>query len=325
MTGRTGGALLLSALAAVFAAAPVLGPNDPARQFPGHAYAPPMRLHTMIDGELRRPFIYPLVVVDRLERRFEEDRVRPVDVEFFTDGRVATTGPQHPLLVLGADPLGRDVFARLLAGGRLSLGVAALAVLLSLTVGSVVGAIAGFTGGRLDRFLTAVADFVVVLPMIYAVVTLRAALPSVLSQTAIFLGLSVVMAAATWPLPARGVRAIIAAERQKPYAEAAYAAGAGPLRILRRHLLPAAAGHLAVQGLLLFPAFIFAEATLSFVGLGFAEPTASWGVMLTDAARVSNMTEAPWLLAPAAAIVVTVLAIRMVTAAPHAGLPPSHR
>jgi peptide/nickel transport system permease protein len=121
------------------------------------------------------------------------------------------------------------------------------------------------------------------------------------------------MAVATWPLPARGVRAIVAAERRKEYAEAAYAAGAGPLRILLRHLLPAAAGHLAVQGLLLFPAFIFAEATLSFVGLGFAEPFASWGVMLQDAARVSAIAEAPWLLAPAVAIVLTVLASQLVT------------
>ena len=85
------------------------------------------------------------------------------------------------------------------------------------------------------------------------------------------------MALATWPLPARGVRAIVAAERHKAYAEAAYAAGAGPLRILLRHLLPAAAGHIATQGLLLFPAFIFAEATLSFVGLGFAEPVCQLG------------------------------------------------
>jgi peptide/nickel transport system permease protein len=166
-----------------------------------------------------------------------------------------------------------------------------------------------------------VADFAVVLPMVYAVVTLRAAMPLVLSPATIFWTMTVVMALATWPLPARGVRAIVATERQKGYAEAAYAAGAGPLRILLRHLLPAAGGHLATQGLLLFPAFIFAEATLSYVGLGFAEPFASWGVMLQDAARVSAMTEAPWLLSPAAAIVLTVLAARMAAAGPARAAP----
>ena len=78
-----------------------------------------------------------------------------------------------------------------------------------------------------------------------------------------------------------------------------------------KHLLPACTGHLIVQATLLLPAFILAEATLSFVGLGFAEPSASWGVMLQEASRVSAMLEAPWLLAPAGAIVVTVLAVRI--------------
>ena len=86
----------------------------------------------------------------------------------------------------------------------------------------------------------------------------------------------------------------------------------GPLRILLRHLLPAASGFLAVQATLLLPAFILAEATLSFVGLGFPEPTPSWGVMLQDAGRVGTLSDAPWLLAPAAAIVLSVLALHLV-------------
>jgi peptide/nickel transport system permease protein len=264
-------------------------------------------------GEWRRPFVYPLTLANRLERRFEEDRQSPLTLRFFADGRLVSTGSSEPWLLLGGDPLGRDVFARLLNGGRLSLGVALIAVILTLAIGAVAGGAAGFAGGWFDRAVTGVADFVVVLPMVYAVVTLRAAMPLVLDPPAIFWTMVVVMALATWPLPARGVRAIVAAERRKEYAEAAYAAGAGPLRILLRHLLPAAAGHMAAQSLLLFPAFIFAEATLSYVGLGFAEPSASWGVMLQDAGRVSAITEAPWLLAPAAAIVLTVLASQMLT------------
>ena len=84
------------------------------------------------------------------------------------------------------------------------------------------------------------------------------------------------------------------------------------MRILLRHLLPAAAGHVAIQGLLLFPAFIFAEATLSYVGFGFADSTPSWGVMLKDAAAISAMTQAPWLMAPAVVIVLTMVAIQLV-------------
>jgi peptide/nickel transport system permease protein len=159
-----------------------------------------------------------------------------------------------------------------------------------------------------------VADFVVILPAAYVVVTLRSAMPLSLSDATVFWTIVLVLAAASWPVPARGVRAIIAAERQQMYAEAAYAAGAGPLQILLRHLLPAARGHLATHAFLLFPAFILAEATLSYLGLGFAEPAASWGVMLQDAGNVSVITESPWILSPAAAIVVAVLATHLVTA-----------
>ena len=308
MSRRTAGLVVLGLLAVVCSVGPAVAPNDPSRQFSGHAYAPPMWPRIIHGGRLHRPFFYPVVVVDRLERRFAEDREHPRNIGFFANGRIVSADRDVPWMLLGGDPLGRDVFARLLHGARLSLGVAAVSVVLTLALGSFAGAAAGFAGGRLDRALTALADFAIVLPTTYAVLTFRAAMPLILTTAAVFWTMAVVMAMATWPYPARGVRAIIASERQKGYAEAAYAAGGTPLRILLRHLLPAAAGHVAIQGLLLFPAYIFAEATLSFVGLGFAEPSASWGVMLQDAARVSAMTEAPWLLAPAAAIVITVLA-----------------
>ena len=142
----------------------------------------------------------------------------------------------------------------------------------------------------------------------------------VLDPAPIFWTMVAVMGLATWPVPARGVRAIIAAERQKPYAESAYAVGGGPLRILLRHLLPAAAGHIAIQGLLLFPAFIFAEATLSYVGFGFPQGTATWGTMLREAANVLLVADLPWLLAPAVAIFLTVLAINLLVQA--TGRPP---
>ena len=306
----TGWTLLAIILTAV-TCAPVLAPNPPDSHFADLGYAPPT-LPRLVDHQgLRRPFVYPWRISNRLAREFEMDRSHPLEIRFFSGGRLASTTPD-PWFLLGGDPLGRDVFSRLLAGGQLSLGVAALAVFLSLTLGAVLGAVAGFAGGRTDRAIMTVADLAIVLPLIYVVVTLRAALPLVLEPALVFATMVGVMALATWPVPARGVRAIIATERQQAYAESAYAVGGTPLRILLRHLLPAAAGHLKIQGLLLFPAFIFAEATLSFVGLGFESPTASWGSMLRDAEDISAITEAPWLMAPAAAIVLTVVAIQLV-------------
>ena len=314
MTARRIGMLLFAALVLLALAAPVVAPNDPRVQHADLAYAPPMPPRVIAaDGSVTRPFVYPLVVADRLERRFESDTARPAPIHFFSDGRMATTGPSSAWFMLGGDPLGRDVFSRLAYGARLSLAVAATATLLAILLGALAGALAGYAGGIVDRAIMSVADFVVILPAAYVVVTLRSAMPLHLSDVTVFWTIALVLAAASWPIPARGVRAIVASERTQTYAESAYAAGAGPLRILLRHLLPAARGHLAMQAFLLFPAFILAEATLSYLGLGFAEPSASWGVMLQDAGSVSVIAEAPWILSPAAAIVVAVFATHLVT------------
>jgi peptide/nickel transport system permease protein len=311
---RTAGIVLITALVCAAVAAPWLAPNDPRVQHPDLAYAPPMRPHVIAeDGSFHAPFVYPLANVDRLERRFAPDTSKPVPIRFLSDGRIATTGDDASWFPLGADPLGRDVFSRLAHGARLSLSVAATAAVLAIAVGALAGAVAGYAGGLLDRSIMSVADFVIILPAAYVVVTLRSAMPLTMPDSAIFWTIVLVLAAASWPLPARGVRAIVAAEREQGYVESAYAAGAGPLRILLRHLLPAARGHLATQAFLLFPAFILAEATLSYLGLGFAEPSASWGVMLRDAGNVAVIAEAPWILSPAAAIVLAVLATHLVT------------
>ena len=315
MKGRTIGVVLIAALSLLAIAAPVLAPNDPRVQHADLAYAPPMRPRVIAnDGSITRPFVYPLLIADRLERRFEPDTSAPTPIRFFSDGRMATTGGSPAWFVLGADPLGRDVFSRLAHGARLSLAVAAMATALAIVLGALAGAIAGYVGGIVDRAIMSVADFVVILPAAYVVVTLRSAMPLHLPDVTVFWTIALVLAAASWPIPARGVRAIVASERHQTYAESAYAAGAGPLRILLRHLLPAARGHLGMQAFLLFPAFILAEATLSYLGLGFAEPSASWGVMLQDAGSVSVIAEAPWILSPAAAIVVAVLATHLLTA-----------
>lgn len=316
MTANRTGLTLLTVIVAAALAAPMLSPTPAAQQHAGMAYAPPMVPRIVHEGSLRPPFVYPLVLVDRLNRTYRPDTARPVPIVAFSNGRAFSLASGEPWLLLGGDPLGRDILARMLEGGRLSLLVAATAVIVTLLVGTVAGAVAGFVGGRVDSLISGLADFIVVLPMIYAVVTLRAAMPLVMEHSTIFWTMAGMMAVASWPFPARGVRAIVAAERRTGYAEAAYALGGTPLRILLRHVLPAARGHVAVQGLLLFPAFIFAEATLSFLGLGFAEPVASWGVMLKDAGRISAITEAPWLLAPAGAIVLTVIGIHLAVAAP---------
>jgi peptide/nickel transport system permease protein len=293
-------------LALLVIAAPLVAPYDPGRQFPGYQYAPPMRPHLVDDqGAWHRPFAYALRVVDPIERRYAEDRSRRVAL---------AAGEEIPWFLLGSDALGRDVLSRVLAGARLSLGVALLSTLLALLIGAGFGAAAGYAGGWLDSSIMKVADLAIVLPGIYVVLALRGVLPLVLTTTEVFAALVGVLALVGWPSAARGVRGIVVIERRSEYAEAARALGAGSFRVIVRHLLPATRGFLAVQATVLVPAFIMAEATLSFVGLGFAAPTPSWGAMLRDAAAVRIAADAPWLLTPAAAIVLTVFVIHSVAA-----------
>jgi peptide/nickel transport system permease protein len=185
-----------------------------------------------------------------------------------------------------------------------------LGVLGALLIGGIVGALAGTVGGWTERGLMLMADFLLALPGAYLVLVLRGALRPVLQTSEIFLLMALVFSMAAWPHAARGVRAIVATERSREYAEAARAAGAGWWR-LARQLLPAARGFLAVEVILLVPALLVAEATVSYLGLGFADVSGSWGTMLQDAANGHVLSQTPWMLAPAAAIFVVVLATQL--------------
>ncbi len=307
------GLTLLMACGIVTLLAGSLAPNAVDERFEALLYAPPTAVHVRDDtGRWRRPFIYPWRIVSRLERRFIEDRAHPVPLEWLTGGRLVTSrDPAAPFLLLGADGFGRDIFARLLHGGRISLSLALAATAGAILAGVVLGGLGGYAGGLLDEVLSRLSDLALVLPITYVVLSLRAVMPLVLRARYVFLLMAAIFIGVGWPFAARGVRAIIAAERHREYALAAKALGASHARVMLRHVLPAVAGFAAVQATLLFPAFILAEATLSYVGLGFPDSTPSWGTMLHDAANVAMLGEAPWALAPAGAIFVVVLAINL--------------
>jgi peptide/nickel transport system permease protein len=311
---RLAGAVMLAIVAGSAALAPIVTPHGPIQQFAGMENAPPMLPHIRGgDGRVHAPFVRPLVLADRLERRFAPTGVEQ-PLQWLRDGVLLSIDEANgPWLPLGGDPLGRDVLARLLYGARVSLALAAAASVGALLIGVLLGGIAGFAGGRLELALMALADFVLVLPAIYVALALRASLPLVLSAAQVFWTLVLVLSAAGWPLFARGVRAIVSSERRKEYAEAAYAAGATPLRILLRHLLPATGTFVGITATMMVPAFLITEGTLTLVGLGFPVPTATWGAMLRDAWHGAALTEAPWLMAPAATIVLTVFALHLLT------------
>jgi peptide/nickel transport system permease protein len=290
---RIGIALLgLTALCALLAS--WLAPNPPDRRFPDLLYAPPTSMH-VFDRHGAAPHAHAWRVVSRIERRFEEDATE-----------------RGPFLLLGADAYGRDIVSRLLHGARATLALALCATLAATLFGAIIGGIAGYAGGWADAVISRVSEFVLVLPAVYVALALRAVMPLVLPASDVFALLLAIFALLGWPIVARGVRAIVASEREREYAIAARAAGASATRVLLRHLVPAAGGHLRTQATLLLPAFILAEATLSYVGLGFPDTTPTWGTMLQEAANVALLGDAPWSLSPAAAIFLVVLGVNLV-------------
>ena len=237
------GLLTLGATALAGLAAPWLAPHDPNTRYQDLLNAPPTRVRVVDDsGSLRAPFIYPWTRLSQLEQRYEEERTRPVAIDWFAGGRLARSSDEAraPLLLLGADSYGRDVFARVLYGARTSLALALAAAIGATILGGLLGATAGYAGGALDDALMRGSEFVLVLPTMYVALALRAVMPLVLPAGAVFALLAAIFAVVGAPFISRGVRGIVRSERRLDYASAAAALGAGHLRIVAA--APAAGG-----------------------------------------------------------------------------------
>ncbi len=214
---------------------------------------------------------------------------------------LAGPSPAHPL---GCDSLGRDLLARILAGARVSLGVAIVVVAVSLAIGALVGGAAALAGGRVDGLVMRAVDIVLAFPGILLAIALAAILGPGLVDLVIALG------AIGWTGYARLVRGEVLSLREREYVEAARALGARPARLLWRHLLPGVAGPLAVQATFGVGGLIIAEAALSFLGLGVPPPAASWGNML-DSGRAFILVAPHLTTAPGVAIGLSVLGFNL--------------
>ena len=213
--------------------------------------------------------------------------------------------PTHSHL-FGTDELGRDILSRTLFGARISLIVAISVVSISLTLGLIIGCIAGYFGGWRDTLINVyLTNAFLALPGILLAIAFVAFLGPGLFNLILALSIS------GWVAYARLVRAQVMAVREKEFVEAARALGATDLRILTRHILPNIIQPIIVQAAIGMAAAVLAEATLSFLGLGVPPPTASWGSMLNDAR--SHLFDAPHLvLFPALAVMLCVLSFNFI-------------
>lgn len=211
--------------------------------------------------------------------------------------------PEH---WLGTDSAGRDVAARLLAGGQVSLLVGIAAATVATGIGLVLGCLAGYFGGWVDALLSRITDVFLAFPALVVLVMLVAFVGGSIPLLVIIVGLF------GWPVVFRIARGSVLSVRELTFVQAARGLGARPFRILARHVVPSIAGPVIVAATLLVASAIVSEAALSFLGLGVPQPTASWGNMLNEAQSFTILADMPWLwLPPGIALSLTVLAVNL--------------
>ena len=273
-----------------------LAPYDYAEQHRDFPYAPPTPIHF---GP--RPFVYGATI------DLQEDRQHVYPIRFFTGGRLFGVDRGGVIFLAGADGYGRDLFSRILYGGRISIATGLIATALALGIGLIWGTASGFAGGWMDRLMMRGAELFLALPWLYLLLAVRAFLPLHISPVTAFLLMVTIIGTIGWVRPARLVRGLVLSLKERPYVEAARGFGAGSLYLIRRHILPETTGLLLAQATVLIPQYILAEMTLSFLGLGVGEPVPSWGSMLADARHYHALVLHPWILVPGAATFVFLL------------------
>lgn len=228
----------------------------------------------------------------------------PVTVDLTSTDLAPFTSVHH---ILGTDDTGRDLLMRNLLGGRISLLVGASAMVLTISIATILGALSGFFGGVIDSVVTALTNAVLSIPSILILVIFAKAFGQ--SVFTIVMGIALI----AWPPTARIVRSVILSVREKEFVEAARAVGTPRLRIITRHLIPNALGPIVVSASLTIGAAILLESALSFLGLGINPPTSTWGSLLNEGRdKLANPSGIFYSLWPGFLILITVLSFNYI-------------
>ncbi len=219
-----------------------------------------------------------------------------------------TNGKPDKVHLLGTDSSGRDNYSRLLYGGRVSLIIGFSAMVSTVFIGTILGAISGYYGGKIDNLIMRLTDIWLNFPFLLLVLVVV----SIVQDITIFVFVSVI-ALVSWPSVTRIIRGVFLSLREQEYILGARSIGCSDFRIIGRHLLPNAMGPIIVNATLFMANMIIAESALSFLGFGVPQPTPTWGNMLSDALSLKVLQYEPWTwIPPGLMILITVLAINFI-------------
>ena len=323
------GSVLLGIFVFIATFAEFLSPYTPTVRTPNYLHGRPQVLH-FIDAEGKfhlRPFTYALTAAmdpQTFLLTVEEDTSQPWPVQFFIKGEpykmwgliesdLHLFGVEEGHLhLLGTDQLGRDLLSRLFHATRTSLTIGVVGLFISFFLGLIIGGISGFFGGTVDDVIQRFIEFIRSIPTLPLWMALAAAVPREWSPQRVYFTITILIAFLGWTHLARRVRGKLLSLREEDFVVAARIAGSSDARIIARHLLPSFLSYIIVDLSISFPYMILAETSLSFIGLGLRAPVISWGVLLQDAQNVQAIALYPWLFAPVAFVIVSVMAFSFV-------------
>lgn len=324
--------------------APFFAPHHPTRIHSQWVNQPPvvLRFGFVEDHTLPRLYFHPYIMERHpvtLAELYQVDWDSRVPVRFFVTGRewkflwviptrlhflgtdyvppdlLAEQGRDDaeqaapPLFPLGTGQLGQCVLSRILYGGRISLLLGLTGVIITFFLGILLGGISGYYGGKIDMLIQRLAEMLQSVPKIPLWLALAAAIPKHWTSLQVYFGMTLILACMGWTGMCRTVRGKLLSLREEDYARAALIAGASERRVIFTHLVPNFFSHIIASLTLAVPHMILAETSLSFLGLGLRPPMVSWGVLLQEARDPGVVIGQPWLLTPALAVVITVLAL----------------
>lgn len=246
----------------------------------------------------------------------EENPIEQLDGDFLepagsstsedTDISPVATSPAY-FNLFGTDKAARDVFSRLVYGGRISLGIGIVGISISFPLGLLVGGISGYFGGIVDSVIMRLVEVIMTIPSIYLLVALGVILPPQLDSAQRFLLIVLIISFIGWAGLARVIRGEVLSLKERTFVQASRSMGGRSLHIITRHILPQTATYVIIAATLSIPSYIVAEAVLSLIGLGITEPDPSWGNMLSAGTDASILVLNPWLVWPPAALIVIVV------------------